>query len=79
MKTIVYDNKGETWDRYTVIIGGSVYAMSKNPQDPSGFNQFACMTSELVTENNPLLGARCQLAHLPKEVRQAIRERKLNN
>jgi len=59
-----------------VVIGDSVYAISQNPSSPQGFNQFACMTSELVTEDNPLLGARCQLADLPAEVRQAIKKRK---
>ena len=36
----VYDNNGDTYDRYTVIIGESCYGMSHNPMSPMGFNQY---------------------------------------
>ena len=30
----VYDNNGKTFDRYTVIINGHIYTMSRNPDMP---------------------------------------------
>jgi len=36
-KVSVYDNGGETMDRYTVIIGDDAYGMGENPR---GFNQY---------------------------------------
>ena len=40
-KLIVYDNGGETIDRFTVVCpDGSVFGMSENSTSPSGFNQF---------------------------------------
>ena len=36
----IFDNGGESFDRYTVIIDNSVFGMSDNPLDPQGFNQY---------------------------------------
>jgi hypothetical protein len=47
----VFDNKGKTWDRYTVTFGGSLWApdmgrnvfylgMSEHPTHPQGFSQW---------------------------------------
>ena len=36
----VFDNQGETFDRYTVVIGNSVFTMSENPISPQGFNSY---------------------------------------
>lgn len=36
----VFDNGGKTLDRYTVIIDGSIFAMSGNPEHPQGVNQY---------------------------------------
>lgn len=39
---IVYDNEGETFDRYTVITPtGNVYSMSDVPHSPNGVFQFS--------------------------------------
>lgn len=41
MKLTVYDNGGETVDRYTVVCpDGSVYGMSSDPTGVNGFNQY---------------------------------------
>ncbi len=40
MNIQVYDNGGETFDRYTVIIDNDVFGMSENPLSASGFNQW---------------------------------------
>ena len=36
----VFDNGGETFDRYTVIIDKDVYTMSANPNSPQGVNLY---------------------------------------
>jgi hypothetical protein len=36
----IFDNKGETMDRYTVVIDESYYSMSENALSPDGFNQY---------------------------------------
>ena len=72
----IYDNKGMTVDRYTVVMDGAVYAMSTDPNGYMGINQFSCTEGELkLKEGDKLLGARCQLADLPIEVQQAIKDR----
>ena len=40
MKIRIYDNKGKTFDRYTVIIDKDMYGMSSDPLGPRGFNQY---------------------------------------
>jgi hypothetical protein len=42
----IYDNGGETFDRYTVVIDGVVYGMSENATAPNGFNQYAGTISD---------------------------------
>lgn len=37
----VFDNSGETLDRYTVIIGNDVYNMSHNANMPNGCNYYS--------------------------------------
>jgi hypothetical protein len=68
----IWDNEGETFDRYTVIIAGTVYAMSANPNSPRGFNQY-------VGENLcpiPVWGKQVPFKSLPKEVQRAIKLRR---
>jgi len=47
MKVEIYDNGGETIDRYTVIVGQSVMTMGNDTTSPQGFNQYAGELSEL--------------------------------
>lgn len=83
MKIRIYDNKGKTWDRYTVMIpegfGYHVYGMSENPTSPNGFNQYCLTTygivdSIRVTESENI-GDPVKLSILPQEVQMAIKER----
>lgn len=37
----VFDNRGATFDRYTIVTKDALYTMSGNPLSPSGFNQFS--------------------------------------
>ena len=45
----VYDNDGETFDRYTVVIDNDLancIGMSNNPNHPQGYNQYAGVVSQ---------------------------------
>ena len=78
----VYDNGGETIDRYSVLIqrtsGGrkvlDIYSMSEDAMSAHGVNQFS------HSAHNPFkdfeyLGRRVQVQDLPKEVITAIENR----
>ena len=78
----VFDNGGKTWDRYTIVIDGSVYGMSETPRSPMGFNQFngsiAECTAVLECLNGAVdenIGREKELLSLPLEVRLAIGDR----
>ena len=65
-KSIVYDNGGKTFDRYTVFTpDGSVYGMSETA---SGFNQYCGDNTEI--EKGSHLGKR--LKSVPKEIEWAV-------
>lgn len=73
MKTIeVYDNGGQTFDRYTVIIDGDVFGMSDNPLSPQGFNQYSGKLHELPLARQ---GERVVPESLPEQVQKAIEAR----
>ena len=79
MNTHVYDNGGETVDRYTIIIGNDVYTMSQNAMSPNGFNQYAG-TLRSGTETNVVLAESrrenpVSLDSLPAQVQAAIKAR----
>lgn len=73
MNVAVYDNGGKTFDRYTVILGESVFTMSENATQPDGFNQYAGEVGEIDLRNFPIL--KKELRDLPKPVLVAIIER----
>ena len=76
----IFDNGGETIDRYTVVINDSVYGMSDNPLSPQGFNQYCGEANDFphgldhcgedVTD---------KYFHLPHEVFVAIHKRRVND
>ncbi len=73
----VFDNKGETWDQYTVVIDDSYFTMSRNASSPSGFNQYGGDRDDLLDslgyiEPDMLKTEVEDLDKLPKEVKQAI-------
>jgi len=74
----VYDNGGETIDRYTAIIGHDVYGMSKRPSSPQGVNQFSCGTNQLVADRSELGREITDFSELPDTVVQAIDKRCAN-
>jgi len=72
-KTIVYDNDGETLDRYTVFTpDGSVYGMSETG---GGFNQYLGEDTEI--EKGKHLGRK--LKSVPKSIEKAVLDRMENN
>jgi hypothetical protein len=73
----VYDNAGQTVDRYTIVFDKEVYGMSANPKSPQGFNQSAGSLEKMQLENNPAVGERVMFSSLPEEVQGAIIERVL--
>ena len=71
---VVYDNGGESMDRYTVFITfapGETFAfgMSDNPMQPNGFNQFV---GEVPREIKPGKHLGEKLSRIPKEIEKAV-------
>jgi hypothetical protein len=61
------------YDRYTVIIGKSVFGMSERPNHPQGFNQYCGTAIEIdPTECGEKVRS---WSDLPREVQKAILER----
>jgi len=54
----LYDNKGKTIDRYTVIINRDAYTMSENPLSPQGVNMWLCRAEELNTDGSEAIDLR---------------------
>jgi hypothetical protein len=72
-KTIVYDNGGDTIDRYTIFTpDGSVFAMSENAR---GFNQYVGESSEI--KKGAHLGKK--LTSVPKDIQYAVLDRMVDD
>lgn len=72
----VYDNGGQSVDRYTVVIGDDVYAMSTNPNHPQGFNQWIGPLAQFDFADNEAVGKK--LDSIPPELEDAIKDRMVN-
>jgi hypothetical protein len=62
-------------DRYTIVIGQDVFAMSDQPSHPQGINQFC---GELGGRLPPLTkdwGQEVDVSELPKTVQEAVNQR----
>ena len=70
-ETIIYDNGGETIDRYTVVLGRDVYFMSDNPTSSSGINVYAGEKKDF----DSFSGEKVPLQQLPELVQKAIKAR----
>lgn len=68
----IYDNEGETVDRYTVIIDEHCYGMSHNPMQPNGFDQYFGILGQDVDEGSHL---GIKLDHIPMEIAEAVNVR----
>lgn len=81
MKYKLFDNNGETWDRYTLLIyrgiGGlivDIYTLSEM-QGAGGFNQY-CTTLNASQVKRIVKGeARITISKLSKDTRKAVKER----
>ena len=79
--TAIYDNEGETFDRYTVCTDERyndcgfihVLGLSDNPEHPQGFSQWG---SALIGEH---LGKKVALDSLPVHIQNHIRDRVLSD
>ena len=67
----VFENEGNYADKYTVIIEGSIYAMSEHPSSPQGVNMYCGEISNGYKAD----GKEVEINDIPKEVKQAILER----
>jgi len=68
----VYDNGGETLDRYTIVIDGDLnncYGMSDDPFHPMGFSQYV---GRVVQD---FLDGETKLTKIPESIVEAIRQR----
>jgi hypothetical protein len=80
-KVRIYDNGGQTYDRYTAVFIDEVYAMSgnnfpalgfsENPFDPQGFGQH-CEVPRLNQYHH--LGRRIKLSELPDDARKFVEQ-----
>jgi len=69
---IVYDNAGESFDRYTIFTpDGSVYGMSENANMPNGFNMYIGDDTEIKKGSH--LGKR--LKSVPQSIEKAVMNR----
>lgn len=79
----IYDNGGETLDRYTVVTNEqwslnslAMLGLSDNPTDPQGFSQWSGGTyAEGRGTRNTHLGKRVQFEHLSEELQNHIAHR----
>jgi hypothetical protein len=71
-RVVIYDNLGETYDRYTIFIGDDVFGMSAEGQ---GFNQYIGDRTEIAEGDH--LGI--MLDHIPHGIQKAINERLKQN
>jgi len=74
MKIKIYDNGGETFDRYTVVyLDSNLYelfsclGMSERPYSPLGYCQHGSCT------DGPHLGKEIDFEDLPEECQRAVR------
>ncbi len=75
--TAIYDNGGETIDRYTIVFNEQEYSdqlveclgLSDNPEHPQGFSQFS------GCQDGPHLGKQIHFEDLPSNIQQHIHNR----
>ena len=71
----VWDNPNYA-DRYTIIIGKDIFAMSEQPNYPLGVNQFCGSLDSRTPPLTKAWGEPIDVEELPKEVQEAINQRK---
>lgn len=83
----IFDNEGQTFDRYTIITPeGNVFGASKNPFHPQGFGQFSHNANtdydrigrkKLIKtlRNEKEMGKEISFEDCPKKVQKFIKQR----
>lgn len=71
MKITIHDNGGKTADRYTVIIGESMFTMSTHANMPNAVNMYAGQVEDLIPCTDPVVN----IETLDAGTRAAIRAR----
>jgi hypothetical protein len=67
----IYDNKGKTFDRFTIIFDdGTALGLSHNPDSPVGFSQWGESVAEGVDLGKPIT-----FQELPLRVQEHIKIR----
>jgi hypothetical protein len=75
MKIKIFDNFGQTFDRYTVLIDDDLYTMSYNALAPNGMNQYM---GKVANFYEPEGEEEIAFSDLPKYVKKAICNRLAN-
>lgn len=75
MRVRIWDNGGETCDRYTVRLDSAVFTMSEDALSPQGVNMYC---GDEMDESHFRADERRTMADVPAEVRKAIRRRMLD-
>ena len=73
----IRDNRGETFDRYTLITSdGSLYGFSDDPYNPLGFGQYCGeVTDSKQRANIAASGKLISINDLPIEAQRFVKER----
>ena len=82
-KVRIYDNGGETFDRYTVVFTGRyghltagetwILGMSGNPCHPQGFGQHSTYRERIDVPSYAHLGKRISFLTLPRPCQDLVR------
>ena len=67
----IFENERNYADKYTVMIEGSIYAMSEHPSSPQGVNMYCGEISNGYKAD----GEEVEINDIPEEVKRAILER----
>lgn len=68
MKTIVFDNNGTSFDRYTIVLpDGETFGASQHPFNPQGFGQYCGNVVELVYSSKGRKGYDDKTGGYPKD------------
>lgn len=77
-KVRVFDNGGETIDRYTVYIGTDAFAMSENPLSPIGVNMSIDHSIENETSEELVVVPACLIQAIANRIDELEKEKVLD-
>jgi len=74
-EVVIWDNGGETWDRYTVTFpnyGGETWGMDEHPSHPQGFGTYSGDFSVEHLDSCEKIGKRISFAELPEACQKFV-------